>query len=110
MKHLRKTLTVVVAATALCTAFTTPAQAARGTFAYYYLNGGWPPGNHLPDPEDNHCYNTPWEGTQATNSTDRVAILYRGRDCQPAETVAFYESGQRGPENFNSVKFQVRWW
>ncbi|MFM9445820.1 hypothetical protein [Streptomyces acidiscabies] len=108
MKHLRKTLAVVVAATALCTAFTTPAQAARGSFAYYYLNGGWPPGNELPDPQDNRCYNTPWDAHNATNHTDRRAILYRGTDCHPDETEAFMDAGSNAPNHFRSVMF-VTW-
>ncbi|MFM9610338.1 hypothetical protein DF268_13745 [Streptomyces sp. V2] len=108
MKYLRKTLAVAVAAVALCTVFTTPAQAARGTFAYYYANGGWPPGSELPDPEDGRCYNTSAEANHAANHTDRLAILYRGPDCRAEATVTFMEPGQQAPDRFGSVKFVVR--
>ncbi|MDX3380971.1 hypothetical protein PV682_05845 [Streptomyces niveiscabiei] len=108
MKHLRKTLAVAVAATALCTAFTTPAQAARGSFAYYYANGGWPPGSDLPDPQDDHCYNTLAEANHAVNHTDRRAILYRGPDCHADETVTFMDPGTNAPDHFRSVMF-VTW-
>ncbi|MET8975430.1 hypothetical protein ABZX85_07385 [Streptomyces sp. NPDC004539] len=108
MKHLRKTLAVAVAATALCTAFTTPAQAARGTFAYYFANGGWPPGSEFPDPQDGRCYNTLAEANHSANHTDRLAVLYRGRDCRDDAVVTFMEPGQNAPDRFDSVKFLVR--
>ncbi|WP_318211715.1 hypothetical protein [Streptomyces sp. SJL17-1] len=106
MKNIRKTLVVAVAAAALSTVFATPAQAGRGVFAYHV--DGWWPGFELNDPEDGHCCNMQGPSSQPANNTDRLAVLYRGTDCNDGAIVAFYEPGQRGPDHFGSVKFLVR--
>ncbi|WP_086823917.1 hypothetical protein [Streptomyces sp. NRRL B-24572] len=106
MKNLRKALAVAVTAAALSTAFATPAQAGRGTFAYYV--DGWFGGFEFNDPEDGRCYNTMSEAHGPANHTDRLAVLYRGTDCDDSAVVAFLEPGQSGPDRFGSVKFLVR--
>ncbi|GGU02238.1 MULTISPECIES: hypothetical protein [Streptomyces] len=106
MKNLRKALAVAAAAAALCTAIATPAQAGRGSFAYYV--DGWWGGFQVTDPEDGRCYNTQAEAHGPANHTDRLAVLYRGTGCHEGAIVAFYESGQSGPDHFGSVKFLVR--
>ncbi|MFD3657685.1 hypothetical protein [Streptomyces sp. NPDC058620] len=107
MKNLRKALAVAVAAAALSTAFATPAQAGRGSFAYRV--DGWFGGFEIHDPQDGHCYNTlQGEAHGPANHTDRLAVLYRGTDCHDGATVTFLESGQSAPDHFGSVKFLVR--
>ncbi|MFD4948574.1 hypothetical protein ACFVYE_38725 [Streptomyces sp. NPDC058239] len=106
MKNLRKALAAAVAAAALCTVSATPAQAARGSFVYYV--DGWWQGFELTDPEDGRCYNTQAEANRPTNHTDRLAVLYRGTNCQDGAVVAFFEPGQSGVDHFGSVKFLVR--
>lgn len=107
MKYLRKALAVAVAAAALSTVFASPAQAARGNFVYHV--DGWWYAFELTDPDDDHCYNPPQgEAHQAANRTDRLAVVYRGRDCQDGAIVTFFEPGQGGPDRFGSVKFLVR--
>ncbi|WP_086824872.1 hypothetical protein [Streptomyces sp. NRRL B-24572] len=105
MKNLRKALTVVVAAAALSTAFASPAQAGRGTFAFYV--DGWFGGFEFVDPEDGRCYNPISEANHATNHTDRLAVLYRGTDCHDDAVVTFLPAGVQAPDRFGSVKFLV---
>ncbi|WP_405793127.1 hypothetical protein [Streptomyces sp. NBC_01506] len=101
LPNLRKALAVAVAATALCTVFSTPAQAARGSFAYRV--NGW--GHELNDPEDGRCYNTQAEANEAANHTNRTAVLFRGTDCPDGAIVTFVEPGQGAPDRFRSVRF-----
>ncbi|QNP74714.1 hypothetical protein IAG44_38205 [Streptomyces roseirectus] len=105
MKNRRK-VSAVAAAVALCAMFTTPAQAARGSFAYRLEASGQ--GWHLTDPEDGRCYPTQAPAHQPSNHTDRLAVLYRGTDCQDGAVVTFLEPGQTAPDRFGSVKFLVR--
>ncbi|WP_103512067.1 hypothetical protein [Streptomyces sp. SM13] len=107
MKNLRKALAVAVAAAALCTVSAAPAQAARGSFAYYVE--GWWHGFELTDPEDGRCYDIlQGEAHRSTNHTDRLAVLFRGTNCQDGAIVTFLEPGQNAPDHFGSVKFLVR--
>ncbi|MFC9705248.1 hypothetical protein ACFTWD_31680 [Streptomyces sp. NPDC056943] len=106
MKNLRKALAVAVAVAALSTAFTTPAQAGRGSFAYSV--DGWWGAFEFHDPQDGSCHNTMAEAHGPANHTDRLAVLYRGTDCHDGAIVTFLESGQSAPDHFGSVKFLVR--